>query len=99
MCYTEAYTAFGVKCVVGAAIPINAGTLDAICVVVPEDTIVNAPHPCAVVARASIGHMLPDVVFGYTKPCPVPAEGTSNLWNLNRRRHGMTGLRRCRPLW
>ena len=33
MCYTEAYTAFGVKCVVGAAIPNNAGTLDAIRVV------------------------------------------------------------------
>ena len=30
LCYTEAYTSFGVKCVVGAAIPNNAGTLDAI---------------------------------------------------------------------
>lgn len=95
MCYTEAYTAFGVKCVVGAAIPNNAGTLDAIRVVAPEDTIVNAPHPCAVVARASIGHMLPDVVFGclhQAMPDLVPAEGTSNLWNLKLGAgHGMTG--------
>ncbi len=95
LCYTEAYTSFGVKCVVGAAIPNNAGTLDAIRVTAPEGTIVNAPHPCAVVARASIGHMLPDVVFGclhQALPDVVPAEGTSNLWNLKLGAgHGMTG--------
>ncbi len=95
LCYTEAYTSFGVKCVVGAAIPNNAGTLDAIRVIAPEGSIVNAPHPCAVVARASIGHMLPDVVFGclhQALPEVVPAEGTSNLWNLKLGAgHGMTG--------
>ena len=95
LCYTEAYTSFGVKCVVGAAIPNNAGTLDAIRVTAPENTIVNALHPCAVVARASIGHMLPDVVFGCLHkalPDVVPAEGTSNLWNLKLGAgHGMTG--------
>ncbi len=32
LCYTEAYTAFGVKCLVGAEIPNNAGTLDAVIV-------------------------------------------------------------------
>lgn len=85
MCYTEAYTAFGVKCVVAPDIPNNTGTLDAITVSAPEHTIVNAPHPCAVVARSTIGHMLPDVVFGclhQALPDRVPAEGTSNLWNL-----------------
>lgn len=85
MCYTEAYTAFGVKCVVAPEIPNNAGTLDAITVSAPENTIVNAPHPCAVVARSTIGHMLPDIVFGclhQAMPDVVPAEGTSNLWNL-----------------
>ncbi|MBT5527499.1 MAG: hydantoinase B/oxoprolinase family protein [Rhodospirillaceae bacterium] len=85
MCYTEAYTAFGVKCVVAPDIPNNAGTLDAIAVPAPDNTIVNAPHPCAVVARSTIGHMLPDVVFGclhQALPDRVPAEGTSNLWNI-----------------
>ena len=85
MCYTEAYTAFGVKCVVAPDIPNNAGTLDAIVVSAPDNTIVNAPHPCAVVARSTIGHMLPDVVFGclhQALPNRVPAEGTSNLWNV-----------------
>ncbi len=85
MCYTEAYTAFGVKCVVAPEIPNNAGTLDAVTVTAPENTIVNAPHPCAVVARSTIGHMLPDIVFGclhQAMPDVVPSEGTSNLWNL-----------------
>ena len=95
MCYTEAYTSFGVKCVVAPRIPNNAGSLDAIKVTAPENTIVNAPHPCAVVARSTIGHMLPDVVFGclhQALPDRVPAEGTSNLWNLKLGAgHGITG--------
>lgn len=85
MCYTEAYTSFGVKCVVAPSVPNNTGTLDAIKVTAPENTIVNAPHPCAVVGRSTIGHMLPDVVFGALNqalPNTVPAEGTSNLWNV-----------------
>jgi N-methylhydantoinase B len=85
ICYTEAYTSFGVKCVVAPSIPNNAGTLDAIKVTAPENTIVNALHPAAVVARSTIGHMLPDVVFGCIEqaiPGVVPAEGTSNLWTI-----------------
>ncbi|SDC31756.1 hydantoinase B/oxoprolinase family protein [Belnapia rosea] len=95
LCYTEAYTAFGVKCIVGAGIPNNAGTLDAIRVTAPEGSIVNALHPAAVNARSTIGHMLPDVVYGALHQCipgRVPAEGTSNLWNLKLGAgHGMTG--------
>ncbi len=85
ICYTEAYTAFGVKCLVAPTIPNNAGTLDAVLVSAPENTIVNAPWPSAVNARSTIGHMLPDVVYGALHQCmpgTVPAEGTSNLWNL-----------------
>ena len=84
-CYTDAYTAFGVKCVIAPNVPNNAGSLDAIVINAPEGSIVNAPHPCAVVARSTVGHMLPDVVFGCLHqllPGQVPAEGTSCLWNL-----------------
>ena len=63
MCYTEAYTAFGIKCVVAPTIPNNAGTLDSILVTAPENTIVNALFPAAVNARSTIGHMLPDVCY------------------------------------
>jgi N-methylhydantoinase B len=95
LCYTEAYTAFGVKAALAPWIPNNTGTLDAIVVTAPENTIVNAPHPAAVYGRSLIGHMLPDVVYGclnQTMPGTVPAEGTSNLWNLSLvAGHGLTG--------
>ena len=84
-CYTDAYTSFGVKCVVAPEVPNNAGSLAHMIVKAPQGCILNAPHPCAVVARSSIGHMLPDVVFGCLHkllPGRVPAEGTSCLWNL-----------------
>ena len=83
--YTDAYTSFGVRCVIGSHIPNNAGSLSVIRVTAPEGSIVNAPFPLAVAARSTIGQMLPDVVFGclhQARPGEVPAEGTSSLWNV-----------------
>jgi len=95
LCYTEAYTAFGVKCAIAPWIPNNAGTLDAVIVTAPDSCIVNAQHPAAVYARSIIGHMLPDIVFGcldQAMPGTMPAEGTSSLWNLSlTAAHGLTG--------
>jgi N-methylhydantoinase B len=95
LCYTEAYTAFGVKAALAPWIPNNTGTLDAIVVTAPANSIVNAPHPAAVFGRSVIGHMLPDVVYGcldQALPGTVPAEGTSSLWNLSLLAgHGLTG--------
>lgn len=85
ICYTEAYTAFGIKCIVAPQIPNNHGTLEAVKVAAPEGCILNAAWPVAVNARSTMGHMLPDVVFGALHqaiPGRVPAEGTSNLWNI-----------------
>ena len=96
MCYTEAYTSFGVKAALAPWIPNNTGTLDAVIVTAPENTILNAPHPAAVYARSVMGHMLPDVVYGcldQALPDTVPAEGTSSLWNLSLLAgHGLTGM-------
>ena len=96
ICYTEAYTSFGVKAALAPWIPNNTGTLDAVIVTAPENTIVNAPHPAAVYARSVMGHMLPDVVYGcldQALPNTVPAEGTSSLWNLSLiAGHGLTGM-------
>lgn len=96
MCYTEAYTTFGINCVVAPHVPNNAGTLDAVKVTAPEGTIVSATYPAAVYARSVIGHMLPDVVYGCLDQAMagrVPAEGTSNLWTLNLiAGHGLTGV-------
>ncbi|MBX3456464.1 hydantoinase B/oxoprolinase family protein [Ferrovibrio sp.] len=84
-CYTDAYTSFGVRCVVGPRIPNNAGSLGVVQVVAPEGCIVNAPHPAPVAARHMIGQMLPDAVLGalyQAVPDLVPAEGASCLWNI-----------------
>src|SRR5690606_38618099 len=62
--YTDAYTAFGIKCIVAPFVPNNAGSLELVQVIAPRGSIVNAQPPCAVMARSIIGRMLPDVIFG-----------------------------------
>ncbi|MEE4284180.1 MAG: hydantoinase B/oxoprolinase family protein [Pseudomonadales bacterium] len=84
LAYTQAYASFGVRCLVGNEIPNNAGSLAAIHVRAPQDTLLNARSPRAVSARHSIGQMLPDVVLGclaQVLPESVPAEGASCIWN------------------
>jgi N-methylhydantoinase B len=82
--YCLAYTAFGVKCLVAPEVPNNAGSLAPITVSAPEGSVLNVQRPWAVAARHTVGHMLPDVVFGclhQVMPGGVPAEGASSLWN------------------
>ena len=82
--YTQAYTSFGIRCVVGNTIPNNAGSLGAIRVTAPQGCILNAPRPAAVNIRHVTGQMLPDVVLGcleQARPGIAPAEGASSLWN------------------
>jgi N-methylhydantoinase B/oxoprolinase/acetone carboxylase alpha subunit len=82
--YTQAYTSFGIRCVVGGMIPNNTGSLGVIRVTAPEGCILNAPRPAAVNIRHVTGQMLPDVVLGClerAKPGIAPAEGASSLWN------------------
>ncbi len=84
-CYTDAYTGYAVRCVIGAEVPNNAGSLSVVRVLAPERSIVNALKPAPVTARHMVGQMLPDLVFGALAqafPDKVPAEGTSALWNL-----------------
>jgi N-methylhydantoinase B len=83
--YTDAYTSFGVRCIIGATVPNNAGSLSVVRVHAPQGSILNAQFPLAVAARSIIGQMLPDVVFGclaQARPDAVPAEGASSLWNV-----------------
>jgi N-methylhydantoinase B len=83
--YTDAYTSFGVRCLIGPDIPNNAGSLSVVRTQAPEGSILNAPPDAAVNARHIIGQMLPDVVFGclrQARPDAVPAEGSSSLWNI-----------------
>ena len=82
--YTEAYAAFGVRCVVGNDVPNNAGSLAAIRVTAPPGCILNAVRPAAVSARHALGQLLPDVVLGCLEqalPGHAPAEGAACIWN------------------
>lgn len=81
--YTQAYASFGVRCVIGNMVPNNAGSLGVVRVTAPDGSILNAPRPCAVSARHTVGQMLPDVVLGaLSKAIPerTPAEGASCLY-------------------
>jgi len=85
LCYTDAYTSFGVKCIVAPRLANNAAVLARILVTAPENCITNALSPAPVTARAVIGQMLPDLVFGcfeQAMPGKVPAEGTGASWSL-----------------
>jgi len=82
-CYTEAYTAFGVKCIVAPHIPNNAGSLALVTVSAPEDSIVAPRRPRPVTARHVIGQMLPELMIGcFEEPRRgrVPAEGAGSIW-------------------
>lgn len=84
MNYCTAYTAFGVKCIVAPEVPNNAGSLEPITVSAPEGSVLNVKRPWPVSARHTVGHMLPDAVFGCLHQViegGVPAEGSSSLWN------------------
>src|ERR687884_1846743 len=84
MNYTLAYTAFGVKCLIAPEVPNNAGSLSTVTVSAPEGCVLNVQRPFAVAARHTVGHMLPDLVFGCLEqvlPEGVPAEGAASLWD------------------
>ena len=85
LCYTEAYTSFGIKCLVAPRLANNAAILARIRVTAPENSILNPKFPAPVTGRSLIGQMLPDVAFGcFDKAIPgfAPAEGTAASWSL-----------------
>ena len=63
-CYCEAYSSFGIKCIVAPKIPNNEGSLSVIRISAPEGSILNAVHPAPVATRHITGQLLPDVMFG-----------------------------------
>ncbi|MBL8836562.1 MAG: hydantoinase B/oxoprolinase family protein, partial [Alphaproteobacteria bacterium] len=82
-CYTDAYTVFGLKCIVAPAVPNNAASLAPFTVLAEDGSIVAPSRPSPVTARHVIGQMLPDVVFGclaQALPHKVPAESAGSIW-------------------
>ena len=81
--YTQAYTLFGLKCIIAPEIPNNYGSLEPFTFHAPDDCVLNARRPAPVSARHVIGHMLPDLIFGCLHqaiPGRVPAEGSATNW-------------------
>jgi N-methylhydantoinase B len=84
-CYTDAYTIFGLKCVIAPKIPNNAGSLAPFRVEAEPGSIVHPQDPSPVTARHVIGQMLPDVALGCLAaavPGIAPAESAGSMWVL-----------------
>lgn len=83
--YTQAYTTYGVKCIVSPEVPNNEGAFRLLTITAPEGSILNARHPAPVAARHIVGHFLPHVVAGALLPAlpdRVMAEGSANIWGI-----------------
>lgn len=84
-CYTDAYSVFGLKCLLAPEVPNNAGSLACFEVRAIEGSIVHPLRPSPVTARHVIGQMLPDLMFGVLEPAlggQVPAESAGSIWVL-----------------
>ena len=94
LCYTEAYTCFGLKCIVAPSVPNNHGSLSVFRTVAEPGSAVSPVHPSPVTARHVIGQMLPDVAFGclaQALPGELPAESAGSIWVLPFANGGVAG--------
>ncbi len=83
--YTQAYTTYGVKCIVSPEVPNNEGAFRPLTITAPEGSILSARHPVPVAARHIVGHFLPHVIAGAlleALPDRVMAEGSANIWGV-----------------
>jgi N-methylhydantoinase B len=84
-CYTDAYTVFGLKCLIAPDVPNNAASLAVFEVSAPAGCIVNPERPSPVTARHVVGQMLPDLMFGCLEQAlggQVPGESAGSIWVL-----------------
>jgi len=64
MNYTQAYSAYPVKCALDPYTPRNEGSYRPIDVVAPEGSILNPRYPAPCNARQLTGHLLAGVIYG-----------------------------------
>lgn len=84
-CYTEAYSVYGLKCLIAPDVPNNAGSLEPFVVRAEPGSVVHPERPSPVTARHVIGQMLPDLMFGCMEAPlrgQVPAESAGSIWVL-----------------
>ena len=84
-CYTDAYTIFGLKCLLAPHVPNNAASLAPFRVEAEPGSIVHPLDPSPVSARHVIGQMLPDLAMGCLAQAVAdlaPAESAGSIWVL-----------------
>lgn len=84
-CYTDAYSVFGLKCLIAPEVPNNAGSLLPFEVRAEAGSIVHPLRPAPVTARHVVGQMLPDLMFGCLEQAlhgQVPGESAGSIWVL-----------------
>lgn len=82
-CYTFAYSAYALKCILSPEVPNNDGSFRSIATTAPLGSILNPRFPAPVGARAMTGHLLPPLIMGaLAKALPgrVQAAPGSPLW-------------------
>lgn len=82
-CYTDAYSVFGLKCLIAPDVPNNAGSLEVFEVRAEERSVVHPLRPSPVTARHVVGQMLPDLMFGCLEAAvggATPAESAGSIW-------------------
>ncbi len=97
-CYTDAYSVFGLKCVIAPETPNNHASLQCFEVHAETGSCVAPARPSAVTARHVIGQMLPDAMFGclvQALPDLTPAESAGSIWVLAM--SGNTDMTRADP--
>ena len=85
LCYTEAMSAYAIKCVAAPEVPNNGGALEAVTVRAPERSLVNPAYPAPVVSRALTGHFIPSLALAALAeaiPDRVMAMAGSPLWSI-----------------
>jgi N-methylhydantoinase B len=93
-CYTDAYSVFGLKCLIAPEVPNNAGSLACFEIRAPEGSVVHPLRPSPVTARHVVGQMLPDLMFGCLEQAlggAVPAESAGSIWVLAMQRDRRDG--------
>ena len=85
LCYTEAMSAYAIKCVAAPAVPNNGGSLGPVTVRAPERCLVNPAYPAPVASRALTGHFIPSLALAALAevvPERVMAMAGSPLWSI-----------------
>ncbi len=85
MCYTRAYTMYGLKCLLSPEVPNNEGSFRPIAIRAPVGSVLNHQFPYSGCSRALIGHYLPFMVLAALAdaiPSRVRAGAGSPVWGI-----------------